>query len=174
MSELSNQIVNAISLWEEFQDIEPSITQIRRSIFSPLAQELGWETKKGEPEMDKLLRVLVLSEAGLAGDDNVISEAKRRYRRFIDGEHDMVSPDLRGVVYRTMLKQARDEKEEDQAWNEIFNIYSDESFPMDQRVIALTSLGNGIQSEAVIAKTLVLITDEEQVRTQDAWMFFRS
>jgi aminopeptidase 2 len=117
---------------------------------------------------------LVLSEAGIAGDDNVISEAKKRYRQFMNGEHEVLSPDLRSVVYKTMLKQANDENEENQVWEEIFNIYNDESFPMDQRVIALTSLGNGIKSKNVIAKTLSLIVDEKLVRTQDAWLSFRS
>jgi hypothetical protein len=75
-------------------------------------------------------------------------------------------------VYKIVLKHANED--EDRVWNEIFNIYNDESFPMDQRVIALTALGSGIKDKMVIANTLNLILDEQQVRTQDAWVFFRS
>lgn len=160
------------ALWEEFDEIRDRLDSLSRTIFGPLASELGWEAKKGEPELNKILRVLVLGEAGLAGDEQVIAQAKKRYEQFSKGRHDAISPDLRSVVYKIMLKHANENEET--VWNEIFKIYSDESFPVDQRVIALTSLGTGIKSGKVISNTLQLILDEKQVRTQDAWLFFRS
>lgn len=173
MSELSTQLTNVASLWEGFEDVKPHLEKMRRDIFSPLAQELGWDVKQGELELDKLLRVLVLSEAGLAGDNNVISEAKNRYEQFINGNYDIVSPDLRNTVYKIVLKQS-DDKEEEKVWKEIFNIYNDESFPMDQRVVALQSLGSTIKTKAMIEKTMALVLNEQEVRTQDASVFFRS
>lgn len=172
MSELSTQLVIVKALWEEFDDISDRLDGISRTIFGPLAAELGWEAKNEEPELNKLLRVLVIGEAGLSGDEQVISEAKKRYEQFSKGDHNAISPDLRSAVYKIVLKHAKDDEES--IWNDIWKIYSDESFPVDQRVIALTSLGTGIKSEKVISKTLDLILDEKQVRTQDAWLFFRS
>lgn len=134
---------------------------------------MGWDVKQGEPELDKLLRVLVLNEAGLNGDESVIIEAKDRYKQFINGKHDAVSPDLRHVVYKIILKESN-EQEEDKIWNEIFNIYNDEGFTMDQRVVALQSLGNTIKTKAVIDKTMALVLNEQEIRTQDASVFFRS
>lgn len=154
--------------------IEPRVDKIRRDIFSPLTKELGWEPKQDEAELEKLLRVLAISEAGLSGDKNVITETKDRFEKFIKGDHNAVSPDLRYTVFKITLKQASNEEEENKAWESIFSIYSDESFPTDQNIIALQSLGTGIKYPSVINKTLNLILDDKQVRTQDAWMFFKS
>lgn len=172
MSELNTQLAFVKALWEEFDEISDQLNGISRTIFGPLASELGWEAKEGEPELNKLLRVLVIGEAGLSGDEQVISQAKERYEQFSKGQHDSISPDLRSAVFKIVLKHANEDEES--IWNDIRKIYSDESFPVDQRVIALTSLGTGIKSEKVISKTLDLILDEKQVRTQDAWLFFRS
>lgn len=174
MAELTNQLSHVVSLWGGFGTIEPRINKIRRDIYAPLAKELGWEYKQGEPELDKLLRVLAISEAGLSGDENVIAETKNRFEKFVDGDHSVVSPDLRYTVFKISLKQASSEEEENKVWESIFAIYSDESFPIDQNIIALQSLGTGIKYPSVITKTLNLILDDKQVRTQDAWMFFRA
>lgn len=173
MAELSRQLDAVVALWEEFPEVEPHLQELRRNLFGPLAKTLGWEDLSNEPELYNLLRVLVISEAGLAGEADVIEEAKKRYNEFISGDHGAISPDLRSIVYRIVLKNAADEKEEGKIWQEIFNIYKDDSFPVDQQVTALTSLGYYIKSDAVISKTLELILDDKQVRTQDAWMFFK-
>ncbi|GAA5799771.1 hypothetical protein HPULCUR_005189 [Helicostylum pulchrum] len=175
LAELTNQLSHVVSLWEGFGTIEPRINKIRRDIYAPLAKQLGWESKQqDEAELDKLLRVLAISEAGLSGDENVIAEAKSRFEKFINGDHSVISPDLRYTVFKISLKQASSEAEETKVWESIFAIYSDESFPIDQNIIALQSLGTGIKYPSVITKTLNLILDEKQVRTQDAWMFFRA
>lgn len=173
LSELSRQLGTVIALWEEFPKIEPHLQQLRRNVFGSLVKALGWKNFKTDPELYNLLRVLVISEAGLAGDQDVIDEAKKRYSQFIGGDHDALSPDLRSIVYRIVLKNAADEQEEDRIWQEIFSIYKNEAFPVDQQVTALTSLGYNIKSDRVIRKTLDLILDDQQVRTQDAWMFFK-
>jgi aminopeptidase 2 len=173
LTELSSQLDAVVALWEEFPEIEPHLQELRRNIFGPLAKTLGWESLTNESDLYNLLRVLVISEAGLAGEADVIEEAKKRYNEFISGNYGAISPDLRSIVYRIVLKNAADEMEEDKIWQEIFNIYKDDSFPVDQQVTALTSLGSYIKSDAVVSKTLELILDDTQVRTQDAWMFFK-
>lgn len=173
MTELSSQLDAIVALWEEFPEIEPHLQELRRNLFGPLAKTFGWENLSNESELYNSLRVLVISEAGLAGEADVIEEAKKRYNEFISGNYGAISPDLRSIVYKIVLKNAADEKEEDKIWQEIFNIYKDDSFPVDQQVTALTSLGSHIKSDAVISKTLELILDDKQVRTQDAWMFFK-
>jgi aminopeptidase 2 len=175
LTEFSHQLSGIISLYEEFTDIEPRLQKVRRDMFAPIAQSLGWESSSTEPELNRLLRVLAISEAGLAGDTDVIAEAKKRYTLFIKNKAlDAISPDLRSSVYRIVLTNAANEEEENQRWDEIYDIYNNEAYPMDQRVTALATLGSGIKSQRVIDKTLALILDEKSVRTQDAWVPFKS
>jgi aminopeptidase 2 len=175
LTEFSHQLNGIISLYEEFTDIEPRLQKVRRDIFAPIAQSLGWQVSGNEPELNRLLRVLAISEAGLAGDTDVIAEAKKRYAVFVEQKTlEVILPDLRSTVYKIVLKYAANEEEENQRWEEIYSIYNNEAYPMDQRITALTTLGSGIKSERVIDKTLALILDEQNIRTQDAWMTFRS
>jgi aminopeptidase 2 len=83
---LSTQLYIVKSLWENVEEIQTRLENISRDIFGPTASEIGWEVKEGEPELNRLLRVLVLGEAGLAGDEQVISEAKTKYKQFIKGD----------------------------------------------------------------------------------------
>lgn len=175
MAEFSHQLNSIISLYDEFADIEPRLQKIRRDIYTPIARSLGWEGSNEEPELNRLLRVLAISEAGLAGDTEVIAEAKKRYTLFMDQKNpDAILPDLRSPVFKIILTNADNEEEENKRWEEIYGIYHDEAYPMDQRVAALATLGSGIKSERVINKTLALIVDEKNVRTQDATLPFRS
>lgn len=174
MSELSNQFEYVGLLWQPFDTIKPHLDKIRRDIFAPLAKDLGWESKQDEPELNNLLRVLAISEAGLAGDPAVMTETNLRFQKFIHGDHTTLSPNLRSAVYKISLTQAKTEEEENKIWESIFGIYKDTTFPTDQSIIALQSLGYGIKYNSTITKTLNLITDEKQVRTQDAWMFFKA
>ncbi|MCX6752204.1 MAG: M1 family metallopeptidase [Candidatus Nomurabacteria bacterium] len=72
------------------------------NLFSPLANKLGWEKKKGETHTDVLLRSLVITRAGRSGDIKIIAEAKNKFTAMQKGKH--IDPDVRGAVYATIAR----------------------------------------------------------------------
>ncbi len=79
------------------------------SLFSPLAERLGWEksikTKEGEndePHTHTLLRSLSIIRAGRSSDQKIIAEALRKFRLMQKGGH--IHPDIRGAVYSIVAR----------------------------------------------------------------------
>lgn len=70
------------------------------TLFSPTMIRLGWDSKKNEPHADTLLRSLVISRLGRAGDKKVIAGARSLWRAMERGEQ--IHPDIRGAIYATI------------------------------------------------------------------------
>ena len=61
--------------------------------FKKLLFNLGWEPKKSDKHTDALLRSFVIFTLGKMNDEEVISEAKSRYKKFLKSPNSL-SPDL--------------------------------------------------------------------------------
>ncbi len=72
-------------------------------LLSPLHKRLSWNKVKDEPYNDALLRPIVISLLGEAGDKQILSEAKKLFLDHTKGSH--VDPDIRGCVYRLTASQ---------------------------------------------------------------------
>lgn len=176
LSEISRRLNTVINVYGDIPSLNNKLQRLRRRIFAPIADKLGWRTYGTEPELYNLLRMLVIAEAGLSGQKSVVSSAIARYKQFMEQNRtDIITPDMLGVVYKIVLQNAKTKEEESKLWADIFNrMYNNESLPMDQRITALTAIGYTIKFDSVIQKNLDLILDLDQVRSQDAWMLFKS
>ncbi len=70
-----------------------NLNKLILDLFSPLAEKLSWNKRKGEIHTDTLLRSLAISRAGRSGNEKIIKEAKSK---FFKGN---IHPDIRGAVY---------------------------------------------------------------------------
>ncbi|KAI8578103.1 hypothetical protein K450DRAFT_249048 [Umbelopsis ramanniana AG] len=173
-SQISTHLSNILSVWyEQPSEVKDGLNLLRRNLFSPIAHKLGWEFKPTDDYLTNMLRVLVLSNAGRSGDQGIVDEARDRFWRFVKGDNEALHPNLRGPVYNIVLKNANDETEETQVWEEILKIYENETLTSDQRLAALATLGNA-KSEALINRYLAMSLDEKQVRGQDSVYVFRT
>ncbi len=80
------------------EKVKSKLDELILQLFSPLAGRLGWAPKRDEMHTDTLLRSLAISRAGRAGDEKIISEAKKK---FATGK---INPDIRGAVYSIVAK----------------------------------------------------------------------
>lgn len=76
----------------------PKLDAFTIKLFSPIANKLGWEKKKGEKHTDVLLRSLAIAKLGGAGDKKVLAKIKFLWKSIQSGEQ--IDPDLRMTVYR--------------------------------------------------------------------------
>ncbi|KAG2222206.1 hypothetical protein INT45_014103 [Circinella minor] len=173
-AQLSMHFSNIISVWaKEPETVVASLKELRRSLFAPVAHRLGWEFAPTDDYLTNLLRVLALTNAGRSNDPKTVTEAKKRFWEFVEGNNDALHPNMRGPVYGIVLVTAEDEAEEIKLWESILKIYHDESLPTDQRMIALNALG-GVKSQELIMRYLKMSLDDKQVRGQDSIYVFRS
>ena len=81
----------------EYTNYFDEFKRYRLNLFSSIQKKLGWDAKPGEDPLSAMLRPMILSIVGKSGDQDVISEAKKRFQRHIDG--DLMDPNIRGAVY---------------------------------------------------------------------------
>ncbi|KAI8089940.1 aminopeptidase [Halteromyces radiatus] len=173
-SQLSTHLSNILGVWyEQPEHIKDGLKALRKSLFAPVAHRLGWEFAETDDYLTNILRVLALTNAGRSNDTTTVTEAKKRFDKFVAGDMDALHPNLRGPVYGIVLSNAANVEEENAVWEKILQMYHNECLPTDQRLIALNSLG-GAKSEALISRYLLMSLDEKEVRGQDSIYVFGS
>jgi puromycin-sensitive aminopeptidase len=129
------------------------------SLFSPLAERMGWEHKSGmhSKHGDVFLRSLALGHAGAYGDTKVITVARRLFKARVKSP---IHANIRSVVY-SIVAQNGGIKE----WEELKKSYDREQMheEKDRYARALTQF----RDQTLLARTLVF-TLSDQVRDQDA------
>lgn len=171
-SQLSSHLSKILSVWsEQPKEIKDGLKALRRSLFAPVAHRLGWEFHEKEDYLSSVLRVLAITNAGRSNDAQTAEEAKRRFWQFVEGNTEVLHPNLRAPVYDIVLYTAESEEEEEKVWEHILKIYRDESLPTDQRLTALSALG-GTKHKGLIQRYLDMSLDEKEVRGQDQFYVF--
>ncbi len=85
----------------------PLFKDFARSIFSDIANNLGWEKKGREKHTDTLLRSIALSNYGTFGDKETIAKANELFSNYLK-EKIILEADLRGVVYSLVAENGRE------------------------------------------------------------------
>ena len=81
------------------------------SIFSSIQKKLGWDAKPNEDPLIAMLRPMILSIVGKAGNQEVVSEAQKRFKQHIAGN--LIDPNIRGAVY-VLVSRYGDETTQEQ------------------------------------------------------------
>lgn len=81
----------------EYTDYFDEFKRYRLNIFSSISQKLGWDPKPTEDALSAMLRPMILTIVGKSGDEAVVKEAQKRFKRHIAG--DLIDPNIRGAVY---------------------------------------------------------------------------
>lgn len=129
------------------------------SIFAPLAEKLGWESKPNENHLETLLRSLILSRLISFHDSKTCEEAKRRFYLHKDGKQ-MLPADLRMACYRAVLQEA-DEK----VYEDMLNLYRSTDLHEEKDRI---SRALGSISDAQLLQKVIQFAMSDEVRAQDS------
>jgi len=130
-------------------------------LFTPISKKLGWVPKKGEIDLDTLLRPVVLATLGGNDDAETIAEAQKRFAEY-QKDPQSLPADLRFIVYKMVVAHGGSSE-----WEAVLNIFRTADMA-EEKIRGLRALGHSKHAE-LIRKTLELsLTDE--VRAQD--MFY--
>lgn len=129
------------------------------SIFAPLADKLGWESKPNENHLETLLRSLILSRLISFNDQKTCDEANKRFYLHKEGKQTLPA-DLRMACYRAVLQQA-DEK----VYEEMLNLYRSTDLHEEKDRI---SRALGSINDVTLLQKVIQFAMSEEVRAQDA------
>lgn len=128
-----------------------------RSLFSPLAEHMTFEKKRGENHSDTFLRNLALSHAASYGDTNVVKKAKNLFENMVKNP---IPADIRTVVFTIVASNGG--KKEYEQFKKLF-LSEELHEEKDRYGRALTAF----KDKTLLAKTL-MFTLSKDVRNQDA------
>ncbi|XP_048758250.1 puromycin-sensitive aminopeptidase-like isoform X2 [Ostrea edulis] len=156
-SDLSSNL-GQISILLQNTDGYNDFKAFNKRLFKPVAQSLGWDSKEGEGPLAAMLRDLALTRLGKCGDEDTISEAKKRFDAHVSGESPLPA-DLKGPVYVTVMVNG-----DEDAFNKIMKLY-DEADMQEEKVRISRCMGS-IQSDDLKKKVLDFAMSDK-VRSQD-------
>jgi aminopeptidase N len=143
----------------EYTNYFDEFKKYRLNLFSSIQAKLGWDAKPNEDPLVAMLRPMILSIAGKSGDENVIKEAQKRFKRHVAG--DLIDPNIRGAVY-VIVSRYGDENTQD----DLRKLYTAADMT-EEKVRLLRSMGQSTKPE-IIQNTLKFIFENDNVRMQDS------
>lgn len=143
----------------EYTDHFDQFNKYRLNVFSSILNKLGWDSKPNENPLSAMLRPLVLGVAGKAGDQSVIDEARKRFKRHLAG--DLIDPNIRAAVY-TIVSRYGDAK----AHDDLRKLHAAADMT-EEKVRLLRALGQ-THDPALVEETLKFIFEGDNVRSQDS------
>ncbi|KAL1923030.1 uncharacterized protein VTP21DRAFT_9406 [Calcarisporiella thermophila] len=152
-------ITNTFS--EQPTNIQEGLREYQRRLFSKLVRKLGWEYPEQEDYRIVRLRTLVIRQAGLAGDKDVLQEAQRRFQLFLQGDSSALHPNIRSVAYDIVVAYGGEAELE-----AVTKLYL-ETEVVDQKLAALRALGQ--TRDPVLVQRVLSFNLSEAVRNQDFW-----
>jgi hypothetical protein len=153
------------SVWfEQPEPVQDKLKQLVCSLSAPISKRLGWDYPENESFNDTSLRTLMVGVAGKTGDPYTVAEARRRFELFVNGDQNAVHPNLRATLFAIVLANGGEAE-----FDKIVSIYRNTTLP-DQKISALTSLGNAKQPELLLR--FLEYGMSEEVRSQDVPFVF--
>ncbi|KAL1882426.1 Aminopeptidase 2 mitochondrial [Paecilomyces lecythidis] len=146
----------------EDQKVKDALKTFQRSLVSEKAHQVGWQFSPDDDHILQQLKALAFGSAGMSDDPVVVNAAKDMFKRFAEGDHSAIHPNIRGSVFSIVLKNGG-EKEYDVILDRFRNAPTS-----DEKNTALRTLG-AAENLALIKRTLDLASGDE-VKNQDIYM----
>jgi len=129
-------------------------------LFSGIKRSVTWDPVEGEGHLTTLLRSLVITRLGKAGDQEIRLEAKRRFDLHASGGA-QISPDIRSAVYTIVASMGQEED-----YNTMLRLHKEAELHEEKSRIARSGLA-AFNSKALLAKALEFSLSSN-VRSQDS------
>ncbi|KAH7054028.1 aminopeptidase [Linnemannia elongata] len=153
--------VNVLSsvFYQQAEDFQQALQKFQRKLFSKAAARLGWETQASDDYRSTLLRKLVVTNAGCAGDDAVVKEAQKRFASYVGGDAKALNQNLQSAAFEIVVLHG-----EEADFEKVLKCWR-EATATDQKLGAIGALAT-VRHPALVQQLLKLAVSEE-VRPQD-------
>ncbi|KAG0321007.1 Aminopeptidase 2 mitochondrial [Linnemannia gamsii] len=153
--------VNVLSsvFYQQPEDFQQALQKFQCKLFSKAAARLGWETQALDDYRSTLLRKLVITNAGCAGDEAVMKEAQKRFASYVGGDIKALNQNLQSAAFEIVVMHG-----EEADFEKVLKCWRDAT-ATDQKLGAIGALAT-VRHPALVQKLLKLAVSEE-VRPQD-------
>ncbi|KAG5354173.1 hypothetical protein C0989_003686 [Termitomyces sp. Mn162] len=164
-SGISESLSGLVSIWWEHPQIVDQLNALRRALFVPLVEKLGFEYLATDSVDTSLLRTCAISQAAAAKDEGVIKELQSRFAHFMKtGDDSRIPADLQRVIFTVAVRHGGKAE-----FDVAINIHDNAKTPTE-RIAAMQALGSAEDPE-LLKETLKFISTK--ARDQDVVYFFR-
>ncbi|SCV72291.1 BQ2448_4985 [Microbotryum intermedium] len=95
----------ATTWWEQPQEVRTAIAKFRRTLFSPIAERLGFDNSADDDVDTVELRATAIATAAATGDAKILAEYRRRFAPFLEKNDESIIPSgLRNSIYSECVK----------------------------------------------------------------------
>jgi len=143
-----------------YEKYSEKIDEFSRDLFSEIYKKIGWDEKPKEDHTKILLRANVLAVLGFSDHKEVIEEAKKRFKEYLNGK--ILNPNLRSIIYNLNAYTGHIK-----TFEILKNKYMEEK-NQEEKMRLLASLGIFKQKE--ILRKALEFSLSRYVRNQDAMM----
>jgi len=145
------------SLLQGLGEAEQLFDKYVLKVFSKI-RNVGWDAKPDEPDLNKLLRAVILGKLGDHSDQETINEARKRFENYKTDKKSLPN-DVAGVVFRLVVRNGG-EKEHD----EIIEIFKSATQP-EEVIRACRCIG--CPNDPKLIKKALEYSLSDNVRSQD-------
>jgi len=155
-----SQAVSSLSVVIADQDFFSDWEKFNLDLFSGIKSSVKWDPVEGESHLDNLLRALVITRLGRAGDQEIRQEASSRFSVHAHGGA-QISPDIRSAVYSCVASMGQEED-----YNTMLRLHEEEELHEEKERLARSGMA-AFKSKPLLAKTLDFSLSSS-VRSQDS------
>ncbi|KAF9348049.1 Aminopeptidase 2 mitochondrial [Mortierella sp. AD094] len=158
--------VNVLSsvFYKQPEDFQKGLEKFQLQLFAKAAARLGWETKESDDYRSTLLRKLLLTNAGCAGDEDIVKEARKRFASYVAGDAKALNQNVQSAAFEIVVQHG-DESD----FEKVLKCWRDAT-ATDQKLAAIGAL-TAVRNPALVQQLLTISVSEE-VKAQDIGYFF--
>ncbi|PWY79542.1 aminopeptidase B [Aspergillus heteromorphus CBS 117.55] len=105
-SQISSSVANLRSVFAQNSSVAAGLKNFSLELVSPAANSIGWAFSTEDDYLTVQLRKLLIGMAGLAGHENIIKEARRRFQLWESGyDKSAVHTNLRSVIFGIAISE---------------------------------------------------------------------
>ncbi|KAG6885073.1 hypothetical protein C0993_006152 [Termitomyces sp. T159_Od127] len=164
-SGISENLSGLVSIWWEHPQVVDQLNALRRALFVPLVEKLGFEYLPTDSVDTSLLRTCAISQASVAKDEGVIKELQTRFAHFMKtGDDSRIPADLQRVIFAAAVRHGGKAE-----FDAVVKIHDNAKTPTE-RIAAMQAMGS-VEDPELVKETFGFISTK--ARDQDVVYFFR-
>ncbi|KAL4801543.1 peptidase family M1-domain-containing protein [Aspergillus unguis] len=159
-SQISSSVGNLRSVFSQNEAVAEGLKRFARELSSPATKSIGWEFKSNEDYLTIQLRKLLIAMSGLAGNESIVAEAKKRFGSWATAEDkNAVHTNLRSTIFGIAVSEGTEAE---------YNFVKDEYLKTDSvdgKEICLVALGR--TKDATLVDDYLDFVFSDKVAIQD-------